>query len=124
MMAKRGRRQPPLKPQRMLTPREEVARLLHLVRPSLENILHLVAQGHAPQAIETTYLYGLAQGIRISRQDMKSAKALERGIDELFGNSQQEVDVKGKSMEQAQKDVQKAVNKDQRPTIWTPEGEV
>ena len=123
-MAKHQKRQPPLKTEPVLTPEEQVARLLRLVRPSLETISHLVQQGRVGMALETTFLYGLSQGIRVARQDMKSAKALEKGVDDLFGESQQEVDVKGKSMEQAQKDVKKAVGKDQRPTIWTPEGEV
>lgn len=121
-MSKPQKRQPKIKPQRALTPKEEVARLLLLVRPSLESILSLVQQGHAPQALETTYLFGLAQGIRIARQDMKGAKALEKGIDEIFGESQTEVDVSGKTVKEAQQQVKDAV-KPGRPTIWTPEGE-
>ena len=122
-MAKHQKRQPPINTEPVLTPAEQVARLLLLVRPSLETIANMVAQGRVGMALETAFLYGLSQGIRVARQDMKSAKALEKGVDDLFGDSQQEVDMKGKSMEEAQKEVKTAVNKDQRPTIWTPEGE-
>ena len=124
-MAKRGRRQPPIKTKRTLTPQAEVFRLLVLVRVSLQSIMGQLETGRMPlpTALETVFLYGLGQGIRVARQDMKTAKALEKGVDEIFGESQQEVDVKGKSMEEAEKEIKKAVDKDQRPTIWTPEGE-
>jgi len=123
-MAKHQKRQPPIKSKPVLSPEECLSRVLALARPSLETIAHLVQQGRVGMALETAFLYGLSQGIRLARQEMKSAKQIESAIDDLFGDSQTEVNLKGKSMEEAQKDVQKAVDKDQRPTIWTPEGEV
>lgn len=122
-MAKHQKRQPPIKPEPVLTPEECLARVLTLARPSLETISHLVAQGRVGMALETAFLYGLSQGVRLARQDMKSAKQIESAIDTLFGDSQTEVNLKGKTMQEAEKEVKKAVNKDQRPTIWTPEGE-
>lgn len=122
-MAKHQKRQPPIKPEPVLTPEECLARVLTLARPSLETISHLVAQGRVGMALETAFLYGLSQGVRLARQDMKSAKQIESAIDDLFGDAQTEVNLKGKSMAEAQKEVKKAVDKDQRPTIWTPEGE-
>lgn len=122
-MGKRHRKQPPIKPEPVLSPKEHVARLLMLVRPSLETMLGMMAQGHPGTALETAFLYGTGQGIQIAKHDMKSAKAIEQGITELFGDSQTEVSVKGKSMEEAQHEVKQAV-KPKRPDIWTPGGEV
>ena len=123
-MSKPQKRQPPIKSKPVLSPEECLSRVLALARPSLETIAHLVQQGRVGMALETAFLYGLSQGIRLARQEMKSAKQIESAIDDLFGDSQTEVNLKGKSMEEAQKEVKKAVDKDQRPTIWTPEGEV
>lgn len=94
-----------------------------LVRPSLETLLGMVAAGRPGTALEMAFLYGTSQGIQIAKHDMRSAKAIEKGITEIFGDSQQEVSVKGKSMEEAQQEVKEAV-KPKRPPIWTPGGEV
>ena len=123
-MSKPQKRQPPIKSKPVLSPEECLSRVLALARPSLETIAHLVQQGRVGMALETAFLYGLSQGIRLARQEMKSAKQIESAIDDLFGDSQTEVNLKGKSMQEAEKEVKKAVDKDQRPTIWTPEGEV
>lgn len=123
-MAKRQRRQQPLKPQSGLSPAEHVGRLLTLVRPSLETIMGMIAQGRPGAALEITFMYGCAQGIRIARQDMRSAKQIEKGVDELLGGLQVEVNVEGKTQEEAQEEVKKATTKGQRPAIWTPGGEV
>lgn len=122
-MAKRQKRQPLLKSQPTIPPKELVRRLLTLVHPSLESILSMVAEGRAGAALETAFLYGMGQGVRLAREDMRGAKQVEKGIDDLFSESQTEVNVKGKTPEEAQEEVNEAV-RSKRPPIWTPGGDV
>jgi len=84
----------------------------------------MIAQGRPGAALEVTFMYGCAQGIRLARQDMRTAKRIEQGVDNILGEGQVEVDVKGKTMEEAQKEIKEVAAKGQRPAIWTPGGEV